>query len=279
MKYLVVVLFALMGLNCFAQELKLPERNLKSLTGSQFAQSIAASSLSLVDREEIIYKEIKKGNIPDFLRKLQLVKIESGDLRNSISYHVLPDYFCIGSDEDFFYVPMTPNLAQRIAKLANCSLPTRKMVNQIYEQAVVKLSPQPIPPSEKMVTIQVFIAHTDSIRKQLEAFELLHVHSALTAGNKKDIVISNRIYGESSPRVVIYGWHQLNGKAIQPLYNKHTNTWVDYSHGIRLISNKIVIRRDGIEYRTTIKKVLNSLIDNHLLSDEGVIAKPYYPIK
>lgn len=70
----------------------------------------------------------------------------------------------------------------------------------------------------------------------------------------------------------------MDGKAIQPVYNKHTNTWVDYSHGIRLVQQKLIINENGIEYKTTVKKVLTSTTKSYLLSDEGVIEKPFYPI-
>jgi len=52
-------------------------------------------------------------------------------------YYVLPDYLAVGSDQNYFLCPMTPILAQRIADYAECTLPTRKMVNEIYFQAKV----------------------------------------------------------------------------------------------------------------------------------------------
>lgn len=265
-----------------AQQLKLRSRKANALTGSAFAQSIADSTLSLQQREDLIFKEIKNGNVPDFLRKLKEVTDSTdwdlGVETRSISYFVLPDYFCIGSNEDFFYVPMTPILAQRVANLTKCSLPTKKMVDQIYKNATIKLEPQPIPPTKAMTTVPVFVVHNEMVSKQLAPFLSRHSQGELTAGNKKDIVISNKIYGEKSPRVVIYGWHKLDGKAIQPLYNKHTHTWADYSHGVRLVQQKVTVVQNGIKHATTIKKVLANKTANYLLSDEGIITQPNYPI-
>ena len=48
-----------------------------------------------------------------------------------------PDYLAVGSDDDFFRMPMTPVLGQQLADLTGCSLPTRKMVAAIYAQAAV----------------------------------------------------------------------------------------------------------------------------------------------
>ncbi|MFH0991594.1 MAG: hypothetical protein V1799_16430 [bacterium] len=61
--------------------------------------------------------------------------------------------------------PMTPLLAQRLCAALHCSLPTKKMVDDIYRAAPVKLAPQPIPPSGAMITVPVFAAHNDSVRQ------------------------------------------------------------------------------------------------------------------
>lgn len=258
-----------------AQTLKLKKRKANAVVGSAFALSISDSSLSLKEREKIIYKEIKRGNVPEFLRKLTpMVKIFSHD-ENKLTYYVLPDYFSIGSDDDFFYVPMTPMLAQKVANLTKCSLPTKQITDLIYASASIKLNPQPIAPTSAMSTVPIFVAHNDSIKKQLKPFIIKHKEGALTAGHKKDIIISNKIYGETSPRVVIYGWHKSNYKAIQPVYNKHSNTWVDYSHGVRLIQNYVYLNTK----KTTLKKILKEPNLNGYFSDEGVIKKPYYPIR
>jgi hypothetical protein len=269
-----------------AQILKLKSRRADALTGSAFAKSISDSTLTLEQREKIIFNEIKNGNIPDFLRKLSEVtdsiKVDNQIVR--ITYYTLPDYFCMGSDDDFFYIPMTPILAQKVADLTNCSLPTKKMVDNIYKSAVIKLSPQPIPPTKAMTTLPIFIAHNDSVKIQLKPYLIRHNNSELTAGNKKDVIISNKIYTERTPKVVIYGWHKIDGKPIQPAYNKHTNTWADYSHGIRLVQQKVVVmeiaggKTTTKGKKTTIKKLLQNPVLYNLLSDEGVIEKNFYPI-
>lgn len=76
-------------------------------------------------------------------------------------------------------------------------------------------------------------------------------------------------------KVVIYGWHKPDGKAIQPLYNGHTTLHVDYSHGIRLVQNKVWLNGK----RSTIQKILKSETLHTLLSDEGMIREPIYPLK
>lgn len=277
MKYTLIFLFTFFvfqDLN--AQTLKLNHRKSDALTGSEFAKSIGDSTLTLQQRENLIFNEIKNGNVPSFLRKLTEIKdtIQISNQTFIVSYYVLPDYFAIGSNADFFYVPMTPILAQKVAYLTKCNLPTRKIVDQIYENATLKLEPQPIPPTKAMTSLPVFIAHNEMVNKQLQPYLSRHNESELTSGNKKDVIISNKIYGEPTNRVVIYGWHKLDGQPIQPVYNKHTNTWADYSHGIRLIQNKVWVNGK----KTTTAKVLVDKKLCILLSDEGQIEKSFYPI-
>ena len=62
-----------------------------------------------------------------------------------------------------------------------------------------------------------------------------HSPVQLTAGDKKDIVLTNRL--ASNPgRVAIYGWHWPGGTPIQPLSTVHGAAYADYSHGVRLVS-------------------------------------------
>lgn len=259
-------------------QLKIKERNPGSMTGSEFAESISDSSLTLINREKKIYHEVRSGNIPAFYRNLLPVK-DSTFIKGKeyiITFYSLPDYLAIGSDDDYFYCPMTPVLAQRIARSLNCSLPTRKMSDMIYQAASVKMEPQPIPPSVRMTTIPVFIEHNKMIQARRQKTLMNFPEGKLVAGNKKDIVISNKIYNKDGRlRVVIYGWHQSGGQAIQPLYGGHTADWVDYSHGVRLVQNKVEI--NGKAYK--IKKVLRSPELYVLLSDEGTITRPFYPKK
>jgi hypothetical protein len=82
------------------------------------------------------------------------------------------------------------------------------------------------------------------------AWAIKFVLGKLVAGNKKDVIISNRIYNDTSNcHVVIYGWHKTNGKAIQPLYARHLNSWADYSHGIRLIQRNSMGKRQKDQHK------------------------------
>ncbi len=257
-----------------AQQLGLPDRSADAPTGSEFRDQVR--NLALAAREEAIFEEIMAGNVPTFLRDLVPVTVSgtAGDQTIEVTYHVTPDYLAVGSDEDYFLMPMTPILAQRIASATGTMMPTRRMVDHIWQAATLKLSPRTIPPSDQMTSIAVMYDHHVMVWEQREPVLDEHPPGTLVAGHKKDVVISNRIYNQPPPgRVVIYGWHQLNGSPIQPLYSGHAETYADYSHGIRLVLDSITVNGQPAHIR--------DLLQHHerhvLLSDEGVIPLPFYP--
>ncbi len=195
-------------------------------------------ALDLTQRDKAIAGEVLAGNVPDFLRKfcpIMVTNVADG-LTNVGTFFVTPDYLAVGADGNYFFTPVSPGTAQRIADRLACILPTRKMVNAIYAAAEVKLAPSPIPPSPAMTTVPIFVQHNATVRAQRMALTNLYPLGALVAGHKKDVVISARLAGATN-KVAIYGWHQTNGVPIQPLYLGHVWWWVDYSQCIRLVSS------------------------------------------
>lgn len=263
-------------LTASSQTLPVPPRSSSASTGDAFAESV--SSLSRADREERVFQEVMAGNVPQFLRTLVPItsRASIGGTDRAVTWYVLPDYLAVGSDANFFLMPMTPLLGQRLADALRCTMPTRKMVNAIYTSAAVKLAPQPIAPSAAMTTVPVFKQHNDSVRIQRATTLAQYPLGLLVGGHKKDVIISNSIVSNLKPAVpkpvVIYGWHQLNGSPIQPLYNGHGETYADYSHGIRLVQDSVSL--DGAP--ATVAAILADQTLWPLLSDEGVILLPRY---
>ena len=255
--------------------LNIPERPTNALEGSAFANQVW--NLSIIDREIAVVNEILSGNVPSFSRKLKAITFIKTIANNSYEmiFFTVCDYMAIGSDQDYFYIPMTPSTVQYLADSLNCTLPTKEMVDVIYNIAEFKLSPQPIPPSNTMTTVPVFWQHTDSIKQQFSQLGFNRSADNIVGGTKKDIIISNKIYNPnvSYERVVIYGWHKSVNNPIQPVYNGHIAMYADYSHGVRLISNIAFLNGDSVQ--------VNDIITNaslwSLLSDEGVISQPWYP--
>lgn len=257
------------GVFASAQTLPLPPRPPDAPTGRAFAAQI--TSLPIGERDQSILAQILAGDVPEWMRHLVPVTVSRviDGQSNFLTFFVTPDYLGVGTEDDFFRAPMMPGTAQRIADQLNCLLPTRKMVDEIYGAAEVKLAPMPIPASAAMTTVPVFIVHNDMVRAQW--VDGGYSPGALTAGHQKDVVISARLE-ESPGKIAIYGWHHTNGAAIQPLYLGHSAAWVDYSHGIRLVDSRMILNGTN----TTAAQILASPKLCSLLSDEGVIANPRY---
>ncbi len=255
------------------QELALPRRPADAPTGSVLAAKLAP--LDRAAREAEIAAEVRHGNVPDFLRKFCPVKstaVVKGTTRTAV-FFVAPDYLAVGSDAGYLLVPLSPATAQALADQLDCLLPTRKMVDLIYKAAEVKLAPSPLPPSPAMTTIAVFAQNNALVRAQRQAQAAQHPLGALVAGDKKDVVISARL--ASAPgKVAIYGWHRAEGKPIQPLYLGHTASWVDYSHGIRLVHRRMTL--DG--QPASVADVLSNAELAGLLSDEGPLSSARYSV-
>jgi hypothetical protein len=253
-----------------AQSLPLPARQPDAIGGTAFAA--ATASLDLAAREQHILAEVARGNIPGWLRQLVPVSMERtiAGKAHRITFRAMPDYLAIGSDTDFILMPMSPQLAQRIADLTDTSLPTPVMVDAIWRAAAVRLGPDSIAPSAAMITMPVFADHNRLVRARREANHA--PAGALVAGHKKDVVLSARL-DTLTNRVAIYGWHKPDGRPIQPLNTWHTTGHVDYSHGVRLVHRMIAV--DGAE--VAIDSLLSDPARAALLTDEGPIRRPRYP--
>lgn len=220
-----------------------------SLTGSKFYHE--ASAMKWMARDSFAVKEILAGNVPGFLKKFIAVSVSILDPADGkpikATYYVSPDYLSIGNDNDWARINITPNAAQKIADSLHCFLPTRKMVDDIYKMAEVKLEPVPM------------YAFRDSTPTMWQHHLIIEGQrkgkNGLIAGIKKDIVISGKISRDTRPdRVAIYGWHKPDGKPIQPLYTGHIYWWVDYSQAVRLVYRKIKVNGKWMDYTDILKE-------------------------
>ncbi len=260
----VIAIFIFFIVSCqITKKIEAPQRT-SSLTGSDFYHQ--AFGMKWKERDSFAVKEILAGNIPSFLTKFEKIKVSIIDSATgktiNAEYFVSPDYLSIGTDDDWARINITPLAAQKIADHFNCFLPTRKMVDDIYKAAKIKLEPVPM------------FAFRDSTPTMWHHHLIIEgqrkERKGLIAGIQKDVVISGKISRDPIPkafgtdRVAIYGWHKLDGKPIQPLYTGHIYWWVDYSQGIRLVYRKIKIGKKWIDY----VDVLNDPILKKLLCDE-----------
>ncbi|HEX5050776.1 MAG TPA: hypothetical protein VFZ65_03290 [Planctomycetota bacterium] len=264
-----LVLLAACASAQYPPSLVLPPRAATALTGSQLLPHL--QGLSLTDREIVLWHEFAAGNVPSFLRTLVPVATQAviqGQLRTA-TFWCTPDYVGVGTDADWFRMPMTPTLGQQLADRLECTLPTRRMVDACWAQAALQLAPFPYSPSVyDILSVDLFYQHHLHIETQRAG----QPQNLLTAGIKKDVVASALIASWPG-RVCIYGWHYQNGTPIQPLSKVHTFAHVDYSHGLRLVARRMEV--DGV--RTTVDAVLADPVLHPLLSDEGPFTSWRYP--
>jgi hypothetical protein len=241
----------------------IPSQDPGSVTGSQFINN--NMNLKGQVRENNILQEFLHGNIPNFLRRFVSINLSNGI--NTLSLLVMPDYLSIGTDQDYVRIPMNPLTAQTIADKYDCSLPTRSLVNSIWKASENKITPKPWGPpyDNSMEDTYRYGVHNTTINNQLVDKNKF----ALTSGHKKDVVLTNKLYKNNpNHRVAIFGWIYPNGTFIQDLNaTSHDDLYADYSHGIRLIANDVMI--DNQPKR--LSDIFNDPKLSSLVSDEGIL--------
>lgn len=244
---------------------RIPSRPRQALTGSQFAAYVA--EMEPKQREQAIRGQLLGGNLPAFLRELVPVQLEhplpTGKFVHATIF-VMPDYLAIGSNDDFLRIPMNLRTAAAVASQFGFVLPTTKMVDAIYDQSEVHYKPEPMFPGPEMRSTEYYRTHNQKIEEQGRALGV--PLGKLVSGHKKDVVVTNLLAGEPS-KIAIYGWHRGMGNPIQPLSTAHGVNYADYSHGVRLVSDIVLI--DG-KYES-IYRILQDPLLAGVLSDEGTI--------
>lgn len=231
------------------------------LTGTQIMTK--SQGLPFEKREQLYLMEALKGNLPPFLTRLKRVGFTRtfGNSTYRVTIWVMPDYLALGSNDDFVRIPVTPGTAQKIADQYNCLLPNPYLVDLIYRKASKRIRPILFESSDKIVTSEMFLQHDRLIQKKLAG---LKMGTHLIAGHKKDIILANGLV-EKPDRVALYGLHIDEKTKIQPMSLANPKSYVDYSHGVRLISNRIQI--NGVYY--SLREVLVHPVLSQLVSPKG----------
>lgn len=250
--------------------LDLPLRAADAPGGAEITREIRALGPSA--REERIYAEISRGNVPGWLRQLRPVEVtgEVDGQEHRMTYWVTPDYLAVGSDSDYFLIPLSAQTGQRVADLVGGSLPTPRMVDAIWEAADLRVEPIRIRPDEFRSTVRYFRRHDNLIKGQRYLHDV--PEGAFVAGHKLDVVVTSAL-SERPGEIALYGWHRSTGQVIQPLYIGATDSMAIFSQGIRLVDRSVVV--DGV--KRDLWEVLSDPGLAQILSEDGVIAQARYP--
>jgi len=213
------------------------------LSAQAFIDSV--KGLDVAQREQAALAALLAGNVPDSMRSFVEVPADFTDADgkgHTLVLQALPDVLSIGTDEARLRMPLTPLGAQRVADAWTCVLPTPKVARSVWE-AAQKAPPEPWGPpyDATMMGTDRIVAHNARVDATVQRLGL--DAARLLAGHKKDVVLSARLAARPT-QVAIFGWFQPGGQPIQPLSLIHENTYLDYSHGIRMVSRECVL--DGI---------------------------------
>lgn len=236
----------------------------------------ARFTLILREREEAIVAEVLAGNVPGFCRTFHEIPLTHLEPEHTASVWVAADYLAIGSDEDFVRVPLSPISATVLADQIGCVLPTKRIVDAIYAAEGTEKLPAIVmpPPGPEMTSLRRAKGHNDRIEAARTS-----ALGELVAGHKKDVVVASRL-AEKPDWVAIYGFFEGgSGRPIQSLQLPHPDWYSDYSHGIRLVRDVMMV--DGEE--RLVDDVLQDPVLYRLLADPVVDSGPYavtrYPVR
>jgi len=142
------------------------------------------------ERDNLVYQAVIAQGPPKNLVPVTV----PGPNGSKITYYVMPDYISVENVR----VPVTGEIAQRIANSFNMVLPTTKIDKQVWDAAKIKLKPTPMSGgatiggkyysgqevvNSKINTSDTSVAFNDKINDQLKGKE-----PGLIAGHMKSIV-------------------------------------------------------------------------------------------
>ena len=246
----------------------LPDRPEGCDGGKAFAEKLKGKSAE--EAKKMILEELKKGNMPDFLREPAAITIVlPGD--KSVTYYAMPDYLAVGSNDDYMLVPMSGDMAQEICREFQMVPPTAMMASDIHSLADHQFNAGDPDPSKNLTrpwasgnpptdTPDKWVEHNTDIARLKQ--DVGASPGELVSGHKKDIVMSDRVEqssaasassGKKDPfahdRLGLYGpgysqneaernMEKQTGKDAPPMADaaRHHPGYIDYSQGLRPVS-------------------------------------------
>ena len=222
-----------------------------------------------------------------------MVDLPLSDGTNTAVLKVASDVLAVGPLDDYVRLPLTPSVAQSIANLSGSLLPTPWLEYQIWRAASLKLRPVSVVPNFGANLLQ-YADHSLIVDRQMR--EANAPPGTLVSGHKKGVVVAN-FYKPG--KVLLFGWYRAvlfdgagkvtgpapdvfddglqmgvpNRQPIQPKSNIHDASYLDYSHGIRLIGPVAIVNGQPME---TVSLYQHPTL-SRLVSNEGPVKVPRYP--
>jgi hypothetical protein len=118
--------------------------------------------------------------------------------------------------------------AQQVADALGTILPTPTILDQIWQQATIKLAPCNMPPDEKMHSNERMLQHSRCVDERIAG------RSGLAVNVGKHWVLTNALDRESG-MAANYGWFRRGQRPIQTVGTRHDKVYADYSQIVRLV--------------------------------------------
>lgn len=201
--------------------------------------------------DKIAESLIEFRNFPQWLlNSKKLITIQDSTL-GKLEYFVFADYLCSGDDNGFVYLPCSPLQVKKFMEEKDFLFPTTKMVRQIYSTSEVR---PPVITNKQLKNGSAKTSSTLNIPAHSEALEKYLANGKLTAGHKKDVVLTdNLLHKDYANNVAIFGWFYKDGTIVQKLnYVSHSVDYFDYSHGLRMVYNQCILN----DKPSTLKEIL-----------------------
>jgi hypothetical protein len=196
------------------------------------------------EREILFLKEFFSGNVPSWMSQLVKLTITKGDL--SITMCVAPDYMSMGSNEDYLRFPLTPIAGVVAANKLGMALPTKSIVDDIYNEASTNGKTIHIPGLNQaagdgmwQMGAGFYYYHNWKIKEKLTSSD----EGKLIAGHKKDPIISSFCANKPAD-LDFFGYYSGPHQPTQTNPH-HPANFADYSHGIRLIHKQMWVTEGG----------------------------------
>ncbi len=191
---------------------------------------------------------------------------------HALILYVMEDALRLGSPSDSVRVNVCARTAQQLADLFGCILPTTRICDLVWEQAVVRITPCLGGAGRDMSDTSRMAQHHAAVEAKVAGQEGL----VETVG--KNWVLSN-LLATHPGKAANYGWFDPKAPSRsrpgghgpyplwQPLGLAHDQAHVDYSQILRLVHRTCVL--DG-EVRDIVDVMRDSTLAS-LVSDEGVL--------
>ncbi len=238
---------------------------------------------NITEREAIIERALSSRHYPPFLTQFIPIRVSSGE--HVGTFYVSPDMLSIGTNGDYLRVPLEARTAQRVANHFNLLLPTKKMIQAVMDapnaQREFMIGQDPYDGSRKHTFLYI------RTNKQIQLQRNAHFSDRKAyIGGKKNVVISSSMSvpvggatedGDTDPRhcptlrVWIFGAFHDNGSRVQGYSNIHKVDYFDYSHGIHLVGNTMLV--DNVS--RPVSEVLADPTLYTLISDQRILDARY----